>query len=475
MSLRARLLIVIAVLLITFAATAILVVENQRSLLIEQIDRRLTSAPPAPITTISGGAVSTTRSGGPDGPNPPTDTYSDIYIGIVDPNGEVQPQVVGSLLSTTPDLAQAVSGVPHAGYRTISSIDGADEFRALAQPIPNGNGYLVTALPLQEVNDAISRLQRTLLFAGLVIVAVLAALYFWIQRLGLAPITRLAATAEAVTAGDHSQRAIDTDPRTEAGKLGIAFNVMLDERDLAESRLRQFVADASHELRTPLTSMRGYLDLYRQGAFREQEQLDDVVRRLSSETNRMTDLVKDLLSLVSLDEGRPLRREQVDLGRILRDAAQDAQAVQPNRPIAADTPATGPVVCADEGLLVQLVSILVTNAMHHTPGDAALALRVETLANGANITISDAGPGFETQAAEHAFDRFWRGESSRQRNATGGSGLGLSIANAIVEAHNGSIALDTAPGRGSTFTIVLPSSLERCIAEDQGAPDVPTT
>ena len=349
-------------------------------------------------------------------------------------------------------------------YTTVQSTDSSASFRALLQPAPEGQGTVVTALPLAEVDDAILRLERTLALAGLLIAAVLAALYFWIQRLGIAPISRLAQTAEAITAGDHRLRAPDVDPHTEAGKLGIAFNVMLDERDEAEIRLRQFVADASHELRTPLTSMRGYLDLYRQGAFRQEAEMEDVVRRLSSETARMTDLVKDLLSLANLDEGRPLRYESIDLGRIVRDAVQDAQAVQPTRSIAADTPESGPTVCADEALIVQLVSILVSNAMNHTPLDAAIAVRVRSEANGAVLTISDTGPGLDEESAAHAFDRFWRGESSRLRGASGGSGLGLSIAKGIVDAHGGTIALDTVVGRGTTFTIHLPSNSVHCAA-----------
>jgi two-component system OmpR family sensor kinase len=146
----------------------------------------------------------------------------------------------------------------------------------------------------------------------------------------------------------------------------------------------------------------------------------------------------------------------------VRDAAQDAQAVQPSRPIAADSSANGPVICADDALIVQLVSILVTNALDHTPVDAAIALRASPEPRGAVITISDTGPGLDPESAEHAFDRFWRGESSRQRNASGGSGLGLSIAKGIVDAHHGMIALDTALGRGATFTIHLPESRAQC-------------
>lgn len=464
MSLRARLLIVIAILLFTYAVTSLLVIQNQRSLLLEQIDRRLSSVPPFRID--QGDTIDAPTSAGSP-PMPPADSYSDIYIALVTPDGAVEPQVLGSLLSAAPvlDLPETVDEAgPH--FETIAASDSSMSFRALLRPDPGGQGTIMTALPLQELDDAIGRLERTLALAGVLIAVVLAALYVWIQRLGIAPIARLAQTAEAITAGDHSLRAPDVDPHTEAGKLGIAFNLMLDERDETDARLKQFVADASHELRTPLTSMRGYLDLYRQGAFRETAQMDDMVRRLSSETNRMTDLVKDLLSLANLDEGRPLRNELVDLGRILRDAAQDAQAVQPGRPIASDTPETGPIVCADEGLIVQLVSILTSNALRHTPVDAAIVLRVAAEPRGAVITISDTGPGLDPESAAHAFDRFWRGESSRKRGAAGGSGLGLAIAKGIVDAHHGTISLDTSLGQGATFTIHLPDRYTDCDASD---------
>ncbi|MCA9859182.1 MAG: HAMP domain-containing histidine kinase [Thermomicrobiales bacterium] len=460
MSLRARLLIVTAILLTTYGITAVLVVQNQRSLLIEQVDRRLVSIPPFRVTAAPTGAPELPPAG-------PADSFSDTFIGLVDQDGALEPRVVGSLLDSTPSFAIASdTDIEPMAFRTITDAGTGQEFRAYFQPAPGNQGVMITALPLQEVNDAISRLERTLIVAGVLVFLILMALYVWIQRLGIAPIARLARTADAVTVGDHTQRAVDVDPRTEAGKLGIAFNAMLDERDEAEARLRQFIADASHELRTPLTSMRGYLDLYKQGAFREVGQLDDVLRRMSSETARMTDLVKDLLALASLDEGRPLRYDRIDLGRILRDSAQDARAVQPTRPIAADTPDDGPMICADEGLIVQLVSILVSNALHHTPVDAALVLRVSRERQNALITISDSGPGLDSESAAHAFDRFWRGEASRKRSASGGSGLGLSIAKSIVDAHHGSIALDTTPDSGTTFTIRLPATPERCAIRD---------
>lgn len=461
MSLRARLLLLIAIILCTYGLTAFLVVQNQRELLISQIDRRLASLPPpVPPDQVGSGT------GAPAAPGSIAGSYSDVYIAWILDDGTVEPQVIGSLLSEQPDVtAGLAAGQSSFAFRTIESASGNQRFRAFVQPSLGAQGAVVTAFPLREADAAIGRLTRTLLLAGVVIASVLAALFLWIQRLGIAPIGRLVRTAEAVTSGNRTQRAVDTDPRTETGKLGIAFNVMLDEIDLNEARLRQFIADASHELRTPLTSMRGYLELYRQGAFRDPAQMDDVVRRMSSETERMTDLVKDLLSLASLDEGRPLRYDMVDLGRLMRDAAQDALAVQPARQIDVDTPPEGPWICGDSALLVQLIGTLVTNALVHTPVDASISLEASAIQGDARLEISDTGPGMDSDAAEHAFDRFWRGEASRQRRATGGSGLGLAIAKSIVDAHGGTIELETSPGEGASFTVYLPSGTVHCEPE----------
>jgi two-component system OmpR family sensor kinase len=336
----------------------------------------------------------------------------------------------------------------------VPAVDGEARFRALVLPQVNGS-WLVTAQSLAEIDAALDRLVRTLWIAGAIIAGVLTIAVTWVHRLGLRPIARVTAIAEAIAAGDHSRRVALTNTRTEAGKLGYAFNLMLDERDAAETRLRQFVADASHELRTPLTSMRGYLELYRQGAFREPGRLDDVVRRLSAESSRMHGLVEDLLALASLDEDRPFQREPVDVGQLLRDAAQDGQATQPDRAIAVIAPRPGPVVTGDTALLTQLVGILVANALAHTPVSVPITLSADAHAATVTITVADRGPGLDSGAADRVFDRFWRGEAARTRS-TGGTGLGLAIARSITDAHGGTISLETAPGEGCTFTVHLP-------------------
>jgi two-component system OmpR family sensor kinase len=386
---------------------------------------------------------------------------SEFYVGLVRTDRSVTPLLSGTLLPGTPDLVQAVAATDGSqGMVTIDAVDAPLRFRALVAPQPGTETWVVAAESLEETDAAIARLVRTLWIAGAVIAVVLGVAFFWVQRLGLRPIARVTATAEAITAGDRSHRVDVRDARTEAGKLARAFNVMLDERDAAEARLRQFVADASHELRTPLTSVRGYLELYRQGAFHDRAQLDDVVRRLSAESDRMHELVEDLLALASLDEGRPIRADRVDLGQLLRDAAQDARAVQLDRSISLVAPDSGPTVTGDAGLLTQLVSILVSNALAHTPTSAPVTLAAELQGSEAVITVADKGPGLDAEAASRVFDRFWRGQAARARSTgtgSGGAGLGLAIARSIADAHGGTIALDTAPGAGCTFTVRLPA------------------
>ncbi len=459
MSLRTRLLIVMAALIATYAIAAYVVVSTQRSLLIDQIDQRLRVLPP---DVLAGDAVPPEL---PSVGRTPVSAeleqpISEFYVGLVGTDQRVSPLVSGTLLPSTPDILQAVAATHGTqGMVTIDAVDAPFRFRAIVAPQPGTDTWVVAAQSLEETDAAIERLVRTLWIAGAVIAVVLGVAFLWVQRLGLRPIARVTATAEAIAAGDRSHRVNVRDKRTEAGKLGRAFNMMLDERDASEARLRQFVADASHELRTPLTSVRGYLELYRQGAFQEKTQLDDVVRRLSAESARMHGLVEDLLVLASLDERRPLREDRVDLGQVVRDAAQDAQAVQPARSISVVLPDSGPTVIGDGGLLTQLVSILTSNALAHTSSSVPVTPGVALQGSDAVITVADKGPGLDSEAASRVFDRFWRGQTSRTRSkgpGRGGAGLGLSIARSITDAHGGTISLDTAPGAGCTFTVRLP-------------------
>ncbi|WP_433511390.1 ATP-binding protein [Nonomuraea sp. CA-143628] len=284
-----------------------------------------------------------------------------------------------------------------------------------------------------------------------------------VVRLGLRPLTRMERTAGQIAMGDFASRVPALDPHTEAGRLGAAMNVMLDrvENEIAartdsESRMRRFLADASHELRTPLTSVRGFAELYRRGGGDDQE----MMRRIEEEAARMGMLVNDLLTLAQLDQERPIDRHPVDLLEVAADTIRDARVRVPGRQVRLSGlgGTLAPVsVVGDEARLRQVAANLVGNALTHTPEDASVTVSVGTARGMAVFEVADTGPGVPEQHIPHVFDRLYRVSQGRSR-IDGGAGLGLAIAAAIVHAHGGTIELDSAPGRGATFRVLLPGS-----------------
>ena len=244
----------------------------------------------------------------------------------------------------------------------------------------------------------------------------------------------------------------------------------------SEGRLRRFVADVSHELRTPLTSIRGFAELYRRGGAPRPEDVDQMMGRIEAEATRMGLLVEDLLLLARLDHERPLDLAEVDLGVLIRDAAQDARAHDAARTVRLVVPDEPVRVLADEHRLRQVIGNLVTNAVHHTPAASpiqisarwatpddppqpvagAAGVQLPTGLRVALLEVADTGPGIPPDQAPHVFTRLYRGAAVRQPPGQGGSGLGLAIVAAIVAAHNGRIELLTGAGRGTCFRVLLP-------------------
>jgi two-component system, OmpR family, sensor kinase len=458
MTLKRRLVVVVLLTGVLLAAAGLIVVVQQRASLIRQIDRDLDNA--APVVVLADGPL---LPGDPPevGPGPPPDAppdapISDVYVGVLDSDGAQIDLIVGALLGGGPELSRNErQGLVEdtSGGGAVRTTTADERYRLLAVPVARGEVLLV-AKPLDNVDSAIGRLIWLLGAAALAVMVALALMTWWVVRLGLRPIAQMTSTATELAAGDRSQRVRVDHSTTEAGQLAVAFNEMLDQRDAAEARLRQFVADASHELRTPLTSIRGYLDLMQQGAFSD-DRLDDVLRRMSSESRRMHGLVDDLLLLEQLDRGTDLARIDTDLAEVVRDEANSVRALQPARPISVSTPDQC-VARVDDRRIRQIVGNLVHNAIAHTPHDTAVTLRVHRSAAEAVIEVTDAGPGMDADTAAHAFDRFRRGDPSRSRH-TGGAGLGLAIARSLAEAHGGTLTLRTAPGEGCTFTLRVPA------------------
>lgn len=455
MSLRTRLLAAAGIILLVVLGGATLILRSQSQYLTNQIDDRLSASRPffggPPPGAI--GTPTPTRTG-LDAPDQPV---SDLFVARFD-GRELQVLLQGQLLGDLPALSVAdITGATDAAPFTVDSEDGRTRFRVVVLDQTAGSGVAsVIALPLDEVDEAIDRLRWGLTAGVVAISTTLLLAVWWVERLGLRPVARVTEVADAIASGDRSRRVDRADERTEAGRLATAFNLMLDERDTSEERLRRFVSDASHELRTPLTSIRGYLELYREGGFRGEGQLDDAIRRMSHESARMQTLVEDLLLLAKLDEHPTLQREPIDLAELLEDLASDARVLQPERTVTVDLP--GPVIASGDRLRIeQLIGILVSNALVHTDRQAEIILSARTDGSEVELMVQDTGHGLSRDQAALVFDRFYRGDESRARTA-GSSGLGLAIARSIVDAHDGDLQLLTAPGAGCTFIVRLPAA-----------------
>ncbi|MGY6501458.1 MAG: sensor histidine kinase [Acidimicrobiales bacterium] len=349
---------------------------------------------------------------------------------------------------------------------TVTSADGTTTWRVLAVEGRLESAVLVVAVDLGPVETTLARVQRIQVWGALLVLAALGAVSWWVLRLGIRPLEAVTATAESITGGDLSRRVELPEPHTEAGRLGVAFNTMLDEiqeafdeAEASEDRVRRFAADASHELRTPLTSVRGYADLWMAGGLRAPGEVDQAMHRISAEGRRMAQLVDDLLELARLDRERPLQHEGVRLDELADDAVGDAAAAHPDHPITTSLVPT-PVV-GDGARLRQVVTNLVTNACLHTPPDTSVHVEVRP-ADGdrsgmAHVIVTDDGPGIAPDHLPHLFERFYRVDPSRGGDATS-SGLGLAIVAAVAEAHGGTASVESAPGHGCRVVVEIPVS-----------------
>ena len=383
--------------------------------------------------------------------------------------------------------------------------------------LPDGPVSLnvISAVDVTSVYRTIGHLISIDLIVSLIVLTVLAIVGAALVRRSLRPLVEIEQTAQDIAAGDLSRRVPEWDERTEVGPLGRSLNSMLDQvesafRDRADSeaaarrsevRMRQFVADASHELRTPLTTIRGFAELYRQRGGLEngangipRADLDRIMRRLEQEASRMGVLVEDLLLLARLDQQRPLDTRPVDLLTLAADAVHDARVMAPQRSINLTVePGAAPIVLGDEVRLRQVIGNLMSNALVHTPDGTPVEVRIRpgtpdgeragppvpsgTVPQGqasaprsgvpgaprrwptVQVEVADHGPGLTPEQADRVFERFYRADQARTRQA-GGTGLGLAIVSALVTAHGGTVTAEPTPGGGATFRIVLPLAPE---------------
>ncbi|MFJ7047419.1 ATP-binding protein [Streptomyces sp. NPDC101112] len=334
-----------------------------------------------------------------------------------------------------------VSGAPH---------------RVTAARLGDGTTVLL-ATSTESLHQVIAKALRLDFGVGGLLLALLACLTLFSVRRRMRPLEDMVETSSAIAEGDLTRRIPSSSEATlEVEQLRLALNSMLQQvesayrtRERSAAQLRRFVGDASHELRTPLSAIRGYLQLYEKGMLTDAAERRRAWDRMNGEVDRMGHLVDELLTLARLDQHPELRLRNVDLACLVRDAAADLRAQQPERPVT--VAAEGALlVHADESGLRQILGNLVSNVRTHTPADVPVRLCVAREDGTVRLSVADEGPGLPEEDAARIFDRFFRAGGGA------GSGLGMAIVQGVAEAHGGDVTVITSPGDGLEVTVTLP-------------------
>jgi two-component system, OmpR family, sensor kinase len=377
----------------------------------------------------------------------------------------------GRPVSLSETALATLGKVPTDAAERSVEVPGLGHYRVIAVDRPNGS-VLVTGLPLDDVEAVVHRLVLLDLGVGLAAIGLVGGVGVVLVRRQLQPLEAVASTAQRVAQlpldrgdVDLSERVDEryTDPRSEAGQVGSALNHMLNHvsgalatRHESETRVRQMLADASHELRTPLATIRGYAELSSRPSQQSPDELKSYARQIESQSDRMAQIVDDLLMLARLDSGRPLEQVPVDVSRLIAESVAAAQVRAPGHRWQVQLPPQPLVIIGDESRLHQLLTNLLSNASRHTPAGTTVTTSAHRDDESVRILVHDDGPGIDPALQPTVFERFARGDSSRTR-ASGGAGLGLSLVRAIAQAHRGTVSVDSRP-HDTTFTVVLPGT-----------------
>jgi two-component system OmpR family sensor kinase len=461
MSLRARLLaglIVVSAILLTVLSMVSVVV--LRGHLLNRLEGQLLAATATAAKRVAA-----------EGPLSQALTGSTYAVAVFNLNNQRSRLISGDApeAGVVPRLAEALGKerlTAHAAAGRTFRLDPRGEYdliaaTMLAKTMPGKTAYrlVIVAVPLDAVDDPVRQLVLSEIVTGGFLIAVLAMGGWLLIARGLAPLGRMARTAHRVATGGDLSARMPEGP-SEIGRLGIAINLMLDliseafrDRWESEERVRRFAADASHELRTPLSTITGYAELYRAGAIPPAD-LPKVMGKIEGEAARMGRLVSEMLELARLDRSAALALAETDLAWLAREVAADCTALHPDSPVAVAAPPSL-VAVVDETRIRQVMVNLLANVRVHTPKGTPATVRLTHAGDVVTIEVADEGQGMSPEQASRAFDRFHRGEERLSE----GSGLGLSIVKAIIDAHGGRCRIASSPGRGTTVLVELPATL----------------
>lgn len=380
-------------------------------------------------------------------------------------------QLNGTIVDQSPDL-QAANLVLPLDMSVRQRISHNPNVRSIESTIVlSGTRYLLCAVPivtqfrsppvgifqmarsLHDVDQTLNTLRNGLFLGGILVTIIAFGAGWVLSGAALRPINRITRTARAIGVTQDFDRRVDyVGPQDEIGRLAGTFNTMLNRLQAAFQAQKRFVADASHELRTPLTTIRGNLGLLQRDPPIEDSDRTAVLEDMVSESERLSRLVSDLLTLARSDAGRPMRNEQVGLVPLVEDVVRKLAVLHPDRLIHEETEDM-PVIAGDRDAVTQVLYILLDNALKFTPAGGSVTVSVVSQGKSAALVVKDSGVGIPRAVLPHIFDRFYQGDTAR---AGSGSGLGLAIAKVLVEGQNGTIDVDSQEGRGTTFTVTLP-------------------
>lgn len=483
-SLRNRLIVGVVVLSgLGFIASDLVARSSLHSFLMTQVDTQLKSVAGGSVLRLDRAGIApdennlpaqgsdeaptvTSKAQTKAGLSPLRQVPTTMSVTLLNPSGKVLGVIGGDL--NTQAISNFVAGftpamvASHKNQPFTIEAPGAD-FRVLARILPSALGSVVVAQSLDNIDQTVHRLQILFIFIGLIALLLIALASRKVIDIGLRPLEAVEITAESIAGGNLSARLPAAKPDTEVGRLVSSLNTMLARieesfaaRTASENRLRRFVADASHELRTPLTAIRGFAELHRQGAVRGEEQTKELIGRIEKESLRMGSLVEDLLLLARLDQAREISMDPVNISATIKEAVESGRAAGPNHPITVTMPDEDIYVLGDANRIHQVIANLLANARTHTPVGTPITVTLAHSDADTTVLVSDKGPGLSESDQERIFERFYRADPSRVRTSVEGSGLGLSIVDAVMRAHGGRVSVTSTPGDGTTFTLFFP-------------------
>lgn len=369
--------------------------------------------------------------------------------------------------------AQAASFVPGVAQqleqnKTIQFVQpaSAGEFDILVGvfPLRDANGALLGTLQVQarldEAKLALDRM-RLALTVGFGI-AFFLSIGLWIFFVGMTvrPLENLARVSRAVSSGDFGVRLRPPRLHDEMNATTQAFNKMLDtiaeqisKEQKQQERLRQFLAETSHELRSPVTALRGYVDVLLRGVKDDPACLNKSLEAMQTLLGRATRLINDLMLLGQLDINPQVQRQEIELNSLCRKILETAEVMAGGRKLELKA-SSSCTIAGDTELLSRLLWNLVENAVHYTSPTGTVTLSVAKDGDRCQVTVKDDGEGIHPEHLPRIFDAFYRVNPARGS----GAGLGLAIVKSIAQVHDGSVSVESSPGNGSTFAVILPVS-----------------